>query len=274
MWWLNTPTVEPSLGLLLHRPYRQPHRRFVATTDDGVDIHGVHLGERGEVVLVYCHGLFSSKNYLRVPRFVESLARDFDAIAFDFRGHGASGGQCTFGREEVRDLRAVVAYAQRQGYNTVVAIGASMGGATVLRYFGRYGDLDGIVTIGAFADPDRLRRIPTRLTLHFVFETSPGKALARLVRGARLNGLRAMEPPVSTVHRVHVPLLIIHGGWDPLVQPEQGRYLFERAPGPKELVIVPRGGHVTSLLNEGTRQLIVDWVRREVVGRTARALTL
>lgn len=257
--------MESSLALFLNREYHRPHRRFAVSTEDGIAIHGVHLGERGEVVLVYCHGLFSCKNYLRVPRFVESLARDFDAIAFDFRGHGDSSGQCTFGREEVRDLRAVVEYARGQGYRIIVAIGASMGGAIILRYFGQYGGLQGIVTIGAFADARQLRYVPTRLTLRLVFDTPAGQALARLVRGTRVGDLRAMEQPLEFAHRVHVPLLVIHGEWDPLVEPAQGRRLIERAPAPKELVIIPRGGHVTSLLNEKTRQLIVDWVRQEVV---------
>jgi pimeloyl-ACP methyl ester carboxylesterase len=264
--------MEASLRLLLNRDYRQPHRHFVVTTGDGVAIHGVHLGRRGRVALIYCHGFFSSKNYFRVPRFVESLARDFDAIAFDFRGHGDSGGKCTFGREEVRDLRAVVKYARDQGYTTIVAIGASMGGAIVLRYFGRYGDLDGIVTIGAVTDAQRLRPVPARLSLQFFFGTPAGQTLARFIGGARVGDWRPTEQPLDFAHRVHVPLLVIHGEWDPVVEPEQGRRLAERAPEPKELVIVPRGGHVMSLLNEKTRRLIVDWVRREVVGRRGRRL--
>ncbi|MFQ5343021.1 MAG: alpha/beta hydrolase [Anaerolineae bacterium] len=257
--------MEPSLSLILHRRYVKLHRNFTVTTEDGVAIRGVHLGERGDVLLVYCHGLFDNKNFWRVPRFVESLAEDFDAIAFDFRGHGESEGRCTFGREEIRDLKAVLDYAREQRYHTIVAIGASMGGAIVLRTFGHCGGLDGIVTIGAFADANHLRRLPTRLTLPLIFETEAGHALARWARGTRLGDLRAMEQPLDLADRVHIPLLVIHGEWDPLIEPAQATQLIDRAPEPKQVVIIPHGGHVASNLNDETCRLIVGWVRREVL---------
>jgi pimeloyl-ACP methyl ester carboxylesterase len=264
--------MEPSLTLFLNREYTEPHRKFTLTTDDGTAIHGIHLGERGDVVLIYCHGLFSNKNYLRVPRFVEHLSEHFDAIAFDFRGHGDSGGLCTFGREETRDLKAVIDYARRQGYRTVVAIGASMGGATVLRTFGQYGGLDGIVTIGAFADANHLQRLPTRLTLHFIFETDAGQALARWTRGTRIGNLRAMDQPLAFADRIHIPLLVIHGEWDPLIEPAQAAQIIDRAPEPKQVVIVPRGGHVMSNLNGETCRLIVDWTHDQVLAAGVRKM--
>ncbi len=257
--------MEPPLTLLLNREYTKPHRTFIVTTDDGVPIHGVHLGGRGGVVLIYCHGLFDSKNYLRVPRFVERLSDHFDTIAFDFRGHGDSGGYCTLGREETRDLKAVIEYTRRHGYHTVVAIGTSMGGATVLRTYGQYGGLDGIVTIGAFADTNQLQRLPTRLTLRFIFETQAGHALAFWARGTRLGDLRAMDQPLDFADRIHVPLLVIHGEWDPLIEPVHAAQIVDRAPEPKRMVIIPRGGHVMSNLNEETCRLIVKWVRDEVL---------
>lgn len=257
--------MESSLSLFLQRRYIEPHRKFTVTTEDGIAIRGVHLGERGDVLLIFCHGLFDNKNFWRVPRFVESLAGDFDAIAFDFRGHGESGGHCTFGREEIRDLKAVIDYAREQRYQTIVAVGASMGGATVLRTFGHYGGLEGIVTIGAFADATQVRRLLTRLTLPLIFETQAGHALARWTRGTRLGDLRAMDQPLDFVGRVHVPLLVIHGEWDPLIEPAQATQLVDRAPEPKQIVIIPHGGHVASNLNDETRRLIVDWVRDKVV---------
>ncbi|MFQ5859890.1 MAG: alpha/beta hydrolase [Anaerolineae bacterium] len=262
--------MEPSLALFLNRQYTKPHRTFIVTTDDDVAIHGIHLGERDDVLLVYCHGLFSSKNYRRVPRFVESLSEDFDAISFDFRGHGDSGGRCTLGREETRDLKAVIDYARQQGYRTIVAIGASMGGATVLRTFGQYGGLDGIVTIGTFADANHLQRLPTRLTLRFAFETDVGQTLARWTRGTRLGDRRAANQPLDFADRVHIPLLVIHGEWDPLIEPAQAAQIIDRAPEPNQLVIIPRGGHVSSHLNDKTRRLIVGWVRNEVLAERIR----
>jgi pimeloyl-ACP methyl ester carboxylesterase len=239
-------------------------------TDDNVAIHGVHLGERGNVLLIYCHGLFDHKSYWHVPRFVESLSDDLDVIAFDFRGHGDSAGRCTLGREETRDLKAVIDYARQQGYRTIVAIGTSMGGVTVLRTFGQYGGLDGIVTIGAFADANRLGFWSTRLGVRFFFGTEAGKTLAHWVRGTHLGDLGPMDQPLDVADRVHVPLLVIHGEWDPLIEPAQALQIIDRAPEPKQLVIIPRGGHVMSLLNEKTRRIIVDWMSEVVLAEGIR----
>ena len=259
-----------ALAEVLFREYVKPHRSFTATTDDAVTLHGVHLGKRGDVLLIFCHGLFSSMRQRRVPRFVESLSEHFDTIAFDFRGHGNSTGLCTFGRDEIRDLKAVVEYGQDLGYQAIVAIGASMGGATVLRTAGKHDDLDGVVTIGAFADAHLLQRLHTRLTLRFVFETDVGQSLARWTRGARLSDWEVGQQPVEVGEHIDVPLLVIHGEWDPLVEPAHAFRIMDHAPEPKELVILPQGGHVMSNLDDGLRDLIVRWVSAEVLPRAIR----
>lgn len=259
--------MDLSLAKLLYREYTRPYREFTVTTEDGVDIQGIHLDNGSDILLVFCHGLFSSKNQRNVPPFLESLSENFDVIAFDFRGHGGSTGHCTFGRAEIRDVKAVVDYARELGYPTIVAIGASMGGATVLRAFGQYGGLDGVATIGAFADTNLLQRPHTHLTLRFVFETEAGQALARWTRGTRIGDLLTMEQPVDFADRIDVPLLVIHGERDPLVEPVHAFQIMDHAPDPKELVILPQGGHVMTNLDDGLRDLIVGWVNSEVLPR-------
>ena len=247
---------------ILNREYSVPHRKFVVQTKDGVTINGVHLGDRGNLLLVYCHGLFSSKNFRRVPPFVEGFSHKFDIMAFDFRGHGESEGKCTLGREEVLDLKAITDYAHHLGYQKLVAIGASMGGATVIRTSGKYGLFDGIVTIGAFAQASHLGPLSTRLGLRFFFETRAGDSIARWTRGAHLGALADMEQPIDVVSRIEAPLFVIHGAWDPLIGVDQGRQLIANAVGPKDFYLVPRGGHVMQHLTPRTQELISDWIYR------------
>ncbi|MFN8472289.1 MAG: alpha/beta hydrolase [Anaerolineae bacterium] len=247
------------------RPYRVPHDRFSVETEDGVTIEGVHLRRGHDTICIYCHGFMSSKNLKAVPGFVEGLAERVDAAAFDFRGHGESGGECTFTRLEVLDVDAVVKYMRAQGYRRIVAIGSSMGGATVIRYGALYDGADGIVTIGAFADSGNFRRLTTQASLDIAFTHPIGPHYTRFVRGTRLGQLdKNIEQPLALVSRIEEPTLFIHGDWDMLVHPDEAKALHDLAQPPKELVIVPRTGHDMPLLNSRTRDLIVDWIERAV----------
>lgn len=259
-----------ALATVLYRPYRRSHHRFSVLTDDGVRIVGVHLPCGRRTLAIYCHGLLSSKNWWMVPGFVELLAERFDALAFDFRGHGESGGLCTVADREVLDLRAVVEESRAWGYDRVILVGASMGGATAIRYTALHGGVDGVVTIGAFADSAALGRPLTRYSLSF-FRTPIGNTVVRWWRGTRMGELRPISQPIELVHRLAPrPLLIIHGEWDPLVELAHGQALYQRAREPKHLIVVPRGGHVTALLNRQTRDWIADWAETEIASCSIR----
>ncbi len=247
------------------RPYRVPHDNFEIETEDGVTIRGVHIRRGQDTICIYCHGFMSSKNLKAVPGFVEALAERLDVAAFDFRGHGESGGECTFTRLEVLDVDAVVRCMRAQGYRRIVTIGSSMGGATVLRYGALYDAADGIVTLGAFADSGHFRRLTTQASLDMAFGTPIGSQYTRLMRGTRLGQLdKTIEQPLSLVGQIEEPTLFIHGEWDMLVHPDEAKALHKLAQPPKELVIVPRTGHDMPLLNARTRDLIVDWIERAV----------
>lgn len=259
------------LAEMWNHPYRVSHRRFRTTTDDGVSIAGVHI-ERNETdtVVVYAHGFLSNKNHRRVPEFVSSLSRHYDVIAFDFRGHGESDGKCTFTEREVLDLEAVVSYARSIGYGHVVTLGSSMGGATVIRHAGLRGDIDGIATIGTFDDVRALRRPATRASLGILFGTPIGPTLAEFTRGTRLGSLQHGQQPIDVVPQIKIPTLFIHGEWDLLISPDASRRLYERAPDPKRLVVVPRTGHDLPHLSADTADMVADWITQDVAGTWKR----
>lgn len=245
--------------------YQVEHRRFHVWTEDGVRIAGVHLDRQdSETLVIYVHGFLSSKNHMRVPTFVEAFSHHFDVMAVDLRGHGESGGGCTFGASEVLDVEAVVGYARSLGYERVVTVGSSMGGASVIRHAALYGSQDGVVTIGAFADPGAIGRAYSDYGLQFLYRTGPvGELWSYLTRGTRLDELRDQEPPYALVGQIApIPLLMIHGEWDTTVHPRSAQQLYEQAKEPKELVVIPRGGHDFPHLTEETALRIRDWIRR------------
>jgi pimeloyl-ACP methyl ester carboxylesterase len=251
----------------IHPAYPSPRSRFTVTTTDDIQIRGVTLGASVDPVtgptdplVIFCHGLLSSKNHVPVQRFVTELSGFFDVMVFDFRGHGRSGGVTSMDAGEVEDLRSVVTHAKSLGYRKVIGIGASMGGAIAIRYQAEHPDLSGVATIGAFAAVEDMRRPISRLSLKLLDSSAAARAAARLVTGTRVGGGRHMSDPIDAVRDLGVPLLLVHGGWDPLVAPLNARLLYDQAAEPKTIVVLPRRGHVSSLLAGDTLRIIEKWI--------------
>ena len=73
------------------------------------------------------HGYFA--NRLQVLALAGRLAaQGYECLLMELRGHGARPGPCTFGVKEVRDLGAVLAWAQTHGALPVGIVGFSLGG--------------------------------------------------------------------------------------------------------------------------------------------------
>lgn len=256
---LRFPTIS-------ERPYRVPHERFTVHAVDGVTIRGVHLQRGSDTLFIYCHGFMSNKNLKAIPGFVEALAERYDSAAFDFRGHGDSAGVCTFTEREILDLNAVVRYFRGQGYRRLITIGSSMGGATVIRHAALYGGVDGLVTVGAFADFTRFHYPSTQFALDLSFNHPFGPTYTRFFRNTRLGPLpHVPTQPLDLVDRIKPPILFIHGEWDLLVHPDEARELHKHALPPKEIIVIPRTGHDMPILTKKTRDLIVEWVDRNIV---------
>jgi len=102
-------------------------------SSDGVELKGWWVpvkDAKGTVVLV--HGLNRSRIEMvkKVP-FLHGLG--WNALLFDLRHHGASGGGATtFGEREKEDVRAAVALARERAPGPVVVWGVSLGAASVI----------------------------------------------------------------------------------------------------------------------------------------------
>lgn len=254
-----------SLRTLMNRDYTIVHRRFSVRTSDGVRIAGIHLDRRdSETLILYVHGFLANKNYRRVPSFMQALAQHFDVMSIDLRGHGESGGTTTMGHHEVLDIEATIEYARRLGYQRIITLGSSMGGASVLRHAALHHSQEGVITIGAFADVSDISP-SSNLGVSLLFGIPRwGNHWAYLTRGTRLGELTTHEPPWTVVGRISpVPLLLIHGGWDHVVLPRALDRLYESANEPKERLLIPRGGHDYAHQTQSTVDVICDWIERQ-----------
>ncbi len=100
---------------------------------DGVPLSGWWVpaaGAKGTVVMV--HGLNRSRiEVVRRLPFVHG--EGWNALLFDLRRHGASGGQATtFGAKEKGDVRAAARLAREKSPGPVVLWGVSLGAASVM----------------------------------------------------------------------------------------------------------------------------------------------
>ena len=217
-------------------------------TADGVRLAATHLPHRGDTAVIVAHG-FSGTHTKPWQRLVAlGLAKHAGVVAFDFRGHGASGGVSTLGELEILDVDAAAGWARELGYTNVVACGWSMGGSTVLRHAALLGGVDAVVSVSA-TSRWRVRDTRPMRRLHWIVERRTGQLVGRHVLKTRLAREWTDEPeaPVEVIGRISpTPVLLVHGDSDSYFTTEHAEALYAAASDPRELWLVPGFGHAES----------------------------
>jgi pimeloyl-ACP methyl ester carboxylesterase len=244
-------------------------------TVDGVPVVAVHRPHRvhrppalaGGVAYVVAHGFTGSWRSPGLARVGRVLAESGGVVAFDFRGHGRSGGLSTLGDLEVLDLDAAVRWARLLGYSVVATVGFSMGGSVVVRHAAMHGGVDAVVSVSS---PSRwfYRGTTSMRVVHHVVERPA------LRRAASWSGRVRIDPdgwdPLPAEPRAlagaiaPTPFLVVHGDRDayfPLDHAEQ----LAAAGGPTATLWVERGfGHAEAAIDDDLTRRIAGWVSTAV----------
>jgi pimeloyl-ACP methyl ester carboxylesterase len=212
-------------------------------TEDGVLLSTwVHRAPGDAVAtVVLVHGFTASKDDPTVVALAGALAATgFDVVAYDGRGHGASGGVCTLGDDERHDVARAVRHARAFG-RPVVAVGASMGAIAVLRYAVDDPDLAGVVTVSC---PARWRLHGPRSVLSALMtRTAVGRWFVQRQVGVRLaETWTGASPPERLVERVTCPIAVVHGRADRWIPFGEAERIHARAPRAR-LDLVSGMGH-------------------------------
>ena len=231
-------------------------------TSDGVELATREWLVEGQAdgVVVLVHGFAASKDDRNVVRLAERLVeRNLDVLSYDARGHGQSGGTCTLGDLEARDVAAAVALARRRG-TPIVLVGASMGGVAVLRHAAARPDVAGLVVVSTPAEwrvPLRPRAVATAgLTL-----TRAGRWVAARRLRVRVDPVwSAPEPPSALVRRVTVPLVVVHGHRDRMIPLRAALDPRRKIESSVRLVLVPGMGHAFDPIGHSAICDGVEWV--------------
>ncbi len=71
--------------------------------------------------------------------------------------------------------------------------------------------------------------------------------------------VRRLDPVASAGRLNDTALLVVNGAWDRQATPEAAVAIFDAAPGPKELALVPRRNHFTLITSQAVAELAASW---------------
>jgi fermentation-respiration switch protein FrsA (DUF1100 family) len=238
-----------------------PKREIAISSTFGYTIKALLVEpHRSNRYIIISHGVTETKiNSIKYMNLF--LDRGFNALIYDHRRHGESGGKTTsYGHYEKFDLKSVVDWLKKEiGPNLKLGIhGESMGAATMLLYAGILEDgADFYIADCPFSDfRDQLAyrlkkemKIAPRLLLPIadVFLRFRDKYSIRHVS------------PISVIENIKHPILFIHSQKDDFILPTMSEDLFAQAKAPKMLYLAVNGRHAQSFNeNRADYERVID----------------
>ncbi len=191
---------------------------------DGVRLHGWWVPREGAPVLVWFHGNAGNISHrLENIQLLRQLA-EVQVFIFDYREYGRSQGRIS--REGTyRDAAAAyryVAETREVPGEEIVLFGRSLGTALALDLAVQAASRS-LIMESAFTNSSEM----VRLYLPFMFDWRP----------------RVPYDNLGKISRLKVPVLLIHGSEDEIIPVDMSRRLYDAAPEPKELYIIPGAHH-------------------------------
>lgn len=220
------------------------------TNREGLKLAGLlHSASRTGPVVVVCHGFTGSKEGAgRARTMAEKLGQlGFATFLFDFAGCGESEGDFAdlSLTGHINDLTDVLDWCQTEGFNTMITMGRSFGGTTVICQGARDPRVAGVCTWAASAQL-------TDLFLEFVDGSLDDPGDTVLLAGEQgilelkksfFTDLELYDVPSDAGCLAPRPLLLIHGDKDAVVPAGEARVLYDAAGEPKSLRVIAGGDH-------------------------------
>ncbi len=224
------------------------HRDLTLQTADGERLHAWWIEARAERVghVLLLHGNAGNIGD-RVLHAGLLTAAGLDVLSVDYRGYGRSSGRP--GEEGTyRDARAARAgLLEQPGVDParVLYLGESLGGGVAVELALAHPPA-GLVLLSAFTSVRDMARVH--------YPVLPAGAVPDAY------------PSLRRIPDLRAPLLVLHGEDDTIVPVEQGRRLYEAAPEPKRLRLVPGAGHndIVTLAGVNLAREIADWARSDL----------
>lgn len=247
-------------GLL---PYRKITFDSAGEAVQGWLVPPVNVPKPWPTVIV-AHGW--SHNRARMLPIASALHRaGLAVLLFDARGHGNSGGRPPITlRHFVEDQLAAVSFAQAQtdlDAGRIAILGHSFGAAAAILTASVDPRLRAVVAISPFADP---RAVTRRALKHFHLPVQPILWISSHIFSRWLGLPMSAFTPLSRIHRVEVPLQLIHGNADRMIPVNASQTLAARSNGNGDLFIVDGGSHGSVLRDSRVHARGVDFIRQQM----------
>ena len=179
-------------------------------------------------VLLYLHG-----NALNIGANVNHANRfhqlGFSVLLVDYRGYGRSQGSFPHEMQVYEDAAAAWNYlVQQQGIppSQIVIYGHSLGGGVAIDLAHKRPDAAGLIVESSFTS---IRQV-------IAHRNSFGMFPVELILTQRFES-------IAKVPRLQMPVLFIHGTADVTIPSFMSQKLYNAAPKPKELLLIPGAGH-------------------------------
>lgn len=223
---------------------------------DGAKLHGWWLpaAEPARGTVLHLHG-----NAENISTFIKAVhwlpGAGYNVLLVDYRGYGRSEGTATIHTVH-EDARLALDEALRRQdpvSGPLFVFGQSLGGSAAIYAVAGHPQrsrVAAVITEGAYSSYRRIAREkmgqawftwPLQWPLSFLFSD----------RYAAEDAAGALAP---------VPLLVVHGELDEVVAASHARRLFEAAREPRELWLVPGGGHVDAFTRVENRERLLAYL--------------
>lgn len=214
--------------------------------------------------IIITHGV--TENKMSSMKYLDLfLKRGFNALLYDHRRHGESGGKTTsYGHYEKFDLKAVVDWLKAtRGPNLQLGIhGESMGAATVLLYAGMLEDgADFYIADCPFSDfKEQLRY---RFKREWKLPSGVFLPIADFFLRLRDQYSLKNVSPLSVMEQIKHPVLFIHSKKDDFILPAMTEELYAHKKGAKMLYLAENGLHAQAFNENSTEyeQAVADFLQ-------------
>ncbi len=235
---------------------------------DGLTLSGLFLEAKQEpqAALIVCHGFTGSKEgggrTLEMGRFLSAKA-DISVLVFDFAGNGESQGQfesLTLSGQ-IKDLTAAVTWCRERFPVSVLAMGRSFGGSTVLCQAAEDHRVRSVCTWAAPANPYELFAglAKSRSSdLELITLQSPEGSVR--IKKSFLEDLKKHDLLGSAGRISPRRRMVVHGDRDQSVSPGEAEKIYAAAREPKSICFIPEADHRFQVNTGAAWKATLGWV--------------